>query len=111
MTDEEAWAILSEPAVAANRGKIPSGAEDGDESLQEGEALALLLSNKGPVSAESINLERDSGGDGGVAAARKALTRLAARYLVRETVRGRIPDPVGNFHVRGRERIKRVILL
>lgn len=99
MTDEEALAILSEQG--------PSEAEDGDESLREGEALEFLLSNKALVLAESINLERDSGGDGGVAAtaaAREALTRLAARYLVRETVRGRILDPVGNFHVRGEDR-------
>lgn len=60
------------------------------EPRREAEALSLLLANPG-------------GGGGGVpggAAAEAALTRLAARYLVRETVRGKIPDPVGNFHVR-----------
>lgn len=106
MTDDEALAILSELDV----GKTLSEVEDGDESLREGEALELLLSNKVLVSAESINPERDSGGDGGVAAARKALTRLAARYLVRETVRGRTLDPVGNFHVRGEGRKRHVVI-
>lgn len=35
-------------------------------------------------------------------AAEPVMIRLAARYLARETVRGKIPDPVGNFHVRVR---------
>lgn len=33
-------------------------------------------------------------------AIQSAMLRLAARYLARETVRGKILDPVGNFHVR-----------
>lgn len=109
LTADEAAAILSDadtkqpptntataPATAeARAGEKGAAALTAmeEESRRETEALAVLLSN--PVS--------DGGGGSGVpggAAAQSALTRLAARYLVRETVRGKIPDPVGNFHVR-----------
>lgn len=102
LTADEAKEILSDAdttqaptntATAADARADNSGAPGltakEEESRRETEALALLLSSTG-------------GGSGvpGGAAAQSALTRLAARYLVRETVRGKIPDPVGNFHVR-----------
>ena len=133
LTTEEALAILSDKSprdsalVDAIRDAITeNGPTGGEESLSlEKEALALLLSDRGPMAAEWIRRRQRDGDDGGstplamperregegarrevsnggVNAAEKALTRLAARYLARETVRGRILDPVGNFHVRGR---------
>lgn len=67
----------------------------GDEGDGTAAALPGVLKDKD---------QRGGGKQDAVVAASKAamsaLTRLAARYLVRETVRGKIPDPVGNFHVR-----------
>lgn len=104
LTADEAAAILSdvgtaqpptdavtaaEACAADQSGATAIMAAKEEESRRETEALAVLLSEP-------------AGGSGvpGGAAAQSALTRLAARYLVRETVRGKIPDPVGNFHVR-----------
>ena len=107
LTADEAAAILSDaetrqrPAdtVTATEGRAhesggPASTDKEEECRRETEALAVLLSDPGGGSGGA-----SSDGPGG-AAAQSALTRLAARYLVRETVRGKIPDPVGNFHVR-----------
>jgi len=107
LTADEAAAILSNggtksaystTADATPEAEPSSGASGATsltareaESRREAEALEVLLANPGG---------RGGGGVPGGLAAESALTRLAARYLVRETVRGKIPDPVGNFHVR-----------
>lgn len=112
LTADEVAALLSDADIRQSLASTGTAAEapaddngpaaptsKEEESRREAEALeGLLWSNSG------------GGGDGGGtavpggAAAQSALTRLAARYLVRETVRGRIPDPVGNFHVRARNK-------
>lgn len=96
LTAEEAVAILAD-VTANDKDSRPQDDVSNDKggaaaaltaleanARREAEALAVLLSDDGVPGA----------------AAESALTRLAARYLVRETVRGKIPDPVGNFHVR-----------
>lgn len=95
----------------------------GEHNRREAEALAVLLAEDGPLFGAIIDSSGNDGEDTASGhqegheevkddekeelsrvsiwrAAKPALTRLAARYLVRETVRGKILDPVGNFHVR-----------
>ncbi|CAM9801151.1 unnamed protein product [Scytosiphon promiscuus] len=90
-------------AISSGGGGGGYGSDREGDSRREAEALALLLSSS------------DGGGGAGSGrgaptgmAAESALTRLAARYLVRETVRGKIPDPVGNFHISNGARVERV---
>ncbi|CAM9862864.1 unnamed protein product, partial [Ectocarpus sp. 8 AP-2014] len=95
LTAEEAVAILADVTANDNDGRPQDDVSNDKggaaaalttldaDARREAEALAVLLSDDGVPGA----------------AAESALTRLAARYLVRETVRGKIPDPVGNFHV------------
>ncbi|CAN0256118.1 unnamed protein product [Discosporangium mesarthrocarpum] len=66
----------------------------------EASAILTLLAEGGPLTwgGEHQGGVGGGGGDGGVAEV--VLTRLAARYLTMETVRGKILDPVGHFHVR-----------
>lgn len=94
LTADEATAILlSNTSANGNADTVAFSEESADheaEARREAEALAVLLSDS----------EGGGGGVPGGEAAESALTRLAARYLLRETVRGKIPDPVGNFHVR-----------
>lgn len=66
----------------------------------------VKASHSEPAGAASVKKETQTG-EAEVApavaaqnAAKSALMRLAARFLVRETVRGKVLDPVGNFHVR-----------
>ncbi|CAM9604381.1 unnamed protein product [Pylaiella littoralis] len=93
LTADEATAILlSNTSANGNADTVAFSEESADheaEARREAEALAVLLSDS----------EGGGGGVPGGEAAESALTRLAARYLLRETVRGKIPDPVGNFHV------------
>ncbi|CAM9502153.1 unnamed protein product [Ectocarpus fasciculatus] len=100
LTAEEAAGILAD--ANDNNGGDVSNDEGGAaaslstlevDARREAEALAVLLSDGDGVPG---------------AAAESALTRLAARYLVRETVRGKIPDPVGNFHVSNGARVERL---
>lgn len=95
---------------------ISAQASTADESRLEAEALAVLLSDNDNDNGNDGNNNNNNRNNGqqvlGLiidparetaakrAAVESALTRLAARYLVRETVRGKILDPVGNFHVR-----------
>ena len=69
----------------------------GEESGTEAAAVARAAAG---VKEECVQAEGQEEATAGQKAAESALTRLAARYLVRETVRGKIPDPVANFHVR-----------
>eukprot|EP00752_Nemacystus_decipiens_P007555 g6749.t1 len=116
LTADEAAAILSDAeakqpplntVAAAEASADESGtialATKEEESRRETEALAVLLSHPAGGGGGTSN----SGVPWG-AAAQSALTRLAARYLVRETVRGKIPDPVGNFHVSNGARVERL---
>ena len=64
------------------------------------EAAAAAAAAAAMVVKESVQAKGKGPAAAGQKAAESALTRLAARYLVRETVRGKIPDPVANFHVR-----------
>lgn len=109
LTPEEANAILSTKSPDAFAGNSNTAAAEaatvaaGKEGCRrEAEALAVLLAEDGPLLAGPISGDGDGDASSGIKkkATEAALTRLAARYLVRETVRGKIPDPVGNFHVR-----------
>lgn len=84
--------------------------EDENRGDEDGDGAAAAVSDlelETAVGGLGVNDQSDVTGKerhAAVAARKateKALTRLAARYLVRETVRGKIPDPVGNFHVSG----------
>lgn len=97
----------------------------GAEAEAEAEALEILLGNDGKLSGA---VGYDGGGGGGGTpdavetgegaregrtasspiwqAAKPAIMRLAAHYLAHETVRGRVADPVGNFHVRKEKKKK-----
>lgn len=101
LTAKEAEAILAD--ATANDANDPQDDAKRDASNDEGGAAAALTTPEADARREAEALAVLLSDDGGVpgAAAESALTRLAARYLVRETVRGKIPDPVGNFHVRG----------
>ncbi|CAM9833679.1 unnamed protein product [Ectocarpus sp. 4 AP-2014] len=104
LTAEEAVAILADVTASDNNGRPQDDVSNDTggaaaalttleaDARREAEALAVLLSDDGVPGA----------------AAESALTRLAARYLVRETVRGKIPDPVGNFHVSNGARVERL---
>lgn len=120
LTPDEAAAILSKQPLHTvaddkDRGRSVSKTSDEEGSRQEAEALSLLLAENGPLFGGPIGADAGGAAGGGVkgnsrkvddlsgekmAAVEAALTRLAARYLVRETVRGKILDSVGNFHVR-----------
>ncbi|CAN0099545.1 unnamed protein product [Ectocarpus sp. 6 AP-2014] len=104
LTAEEAVAILA--GVTANDN---DGRPQDDVSNDKGGAAAALTALEADARREAEALAvllSDDGVPG--AAAESALTRLAARYLVRETVRGKIPDPVGNFHVSNGARVERL---
>lgn len=101
LTPEETNAILSKWPLHASAGnsstEAAAGAAGEEGYRREAEALGVLLGEdglqlEGPIGDVDDRSEKK--------AAEAALTRLAARYLVRETARGKILDPVGNFHVR-----------
>lgn len=69
-------------------------------SEESGTEAAAVVTAAASVKEEYVQAEGKAAATAGQKAAESALTRLAARYLVRETVRGKIPDPVANFHVR-----------
>lgn len=99
-------------AMAAARRNARRASVDGAETIgdrgvgQGGRGAGKMGRTEGAAAMgvkESVQVEGKGKSTAGQKAAESALTRLAARYLVRETVRGKIPDPVANFHVRKME--------
>eukprot|EP00904_Undaria_pinnatifida_P004794 jgi/Undpi1/1444/HiC_scaffold_11.g04835.m1 len=104
-------------AMAAARRNARRASVDGAETIgdrgvgQGGRGAGKMGRTEGAAAMgvkESVQVEGKGKSTAGQKAAESALTRLAARYLVRETVRGKIPDPVANFHVSNGARVERV---
>ncbi|CAM9392775.1 unnamed protein product [Choristocarpus tenellus] len=74
----------------------------------EARALEALLEKDGPLAGAPMAGTRGSGAGAGAGVVETVLMRLASRYLIRETVRGRILDPVGHFHVSNGASVERV---